>query len=166
MLSELISFVCRGLTVLCKAADQQTEKVKSLGRVWLFATPGTVACQAPPSMGFSSRECWSGLAFPSPGDLPGPGIEPGSPTLQADSLLSEPPGKQQLRLKCTRKDLTTFKISKNFFSLTGHEETCLVYQGAIVSASRSVVSNFATPQTVACQAPLSMGFSRQEYWSG
>ena len=56
-------------------------------------TPWTVAYQAPPSMGFSRQECWSGLPFPSPGDLPDPGIEPGSPTLQADALLSEPPGK-------------------------------------------------------------------------
>ena len=60
--------------------------------VRLFATPWTVAYHAPPSMGFSSQECWSGLPFPSPGDLPDPGIEPGSPTLQADALPSEPPG--------------------------------------------------------------------------
>ena len=52
-----------------------------------------VTYQAPPSMGFSRQECWSGLPLPSPGDLPNPGIEPGSPTLQADALLSEPPGK-------------------------------------------------------------------------
>ena len=45
-------------------------------------------------MGFSRQECWSGLPFLSPGDLPDPGIEPGSPTLQVDALPSEPPGKQ------------------------------------------------------------------------
>ena len=66
---------------------------KSLSRVRLFATPWTVAYQAPPSMRFSRQECWSGLPFPSPGDLPDPGIEPRSPTLQADALPSEPPGK-------------------------------------------------------------------------
>ena len=55
-------------------------------------TPRTVARQPPLSMGFSRQEYWSGLLFPSPGDLPGPGIEPGSPALQADSLLSEPQG--------------------------------------------------------------------------
>ena len=70
-------------------------KVKSLSHVRLFATPWTVAHQAPPSMGFSRQEYWSGLPFPSPGDLPDPGIEPGSPTLQADALTSEPPGKPQ-----------------------------------------------------------------------
>ena len=66
--------------------------MKSLSCVQLFATPWTVAYQAPPSMGFSRQECWSGLPFPSPGDLSDPGIEPWSPTLQADALPSEPPG--------------------------------------------------------------------------
>ena len=61
--------------------------------VRLFVTPRTVAYQAPPSMGFSRQECSSGLPLPSPGDLPNPGIEPGSPTLQADALPSEPPGR-------------------------------------------------------------------------
>ena len=60
-------------------------KVKSLSRVQLFATPWTVALQAPPSMGFSRQEYQSGLPFPSPGDLPDPGIEPRSPTLQANA---------------------------------------------------------------------------------
>ena len=67
--------------------------VKSLSRVRLFATPWTVAHQAPPSMGFSRQEYWSGLPFPSPGDLPDPGIEPRSPALQAVALTFEPPGK-------------------------------------------------------------------------
>jgi len=68
-------------------------KVKSLSRVRLFATPWTVAYQAPQSMEFSRQEYWSGLPFPSPGDCPNPGTEPGSPTFQADALPSEPPGK-------------------------------------------------------------------------
>ena len=63
-------------------------KVKSLSHVRLFATPWTVAHQAPPSMGFSRQENWSGLPFPSPVDLPDSGIEPMSPTLQADALTS------------------------------------------------------------------------------
>ena len=67
--------------------------MKSLSRVPLFVTPWTVQYQAPPSTGFSMLEYWSGLPFPSPGDLPHPGIEPRSPALQADALLSEPPGK-------------------------------------------------------------------------
>ena len=68
-------------------------KVKSLSRVRLFVTPWTIAYQAPPSMGFSRQECWSGLPFPSPGDLPDPGIKPRSPALQADAFPSAPPGK-------------------------------------------------------------------------
>ena len=68
-------------------------KVKSLSHVGLFATPWIVAYQAPQSMGFSRQEYWRGLPFPSPGDLPDPEIEPRSPTLQADTLTSEPPGK-------------------------------------------------------------------------
>ena len=68
-------------------------KVKLLSHVRLFATPWTVAYQAPQSMEFSRQEYWSGLPFPSPGDLPSPGIEPRSPALQADALPSEPPGK-------------------------------------------------------------------------
>ena len=56
-------------------------KVKLLSRVRFFATPWTVAHQAPPSIGFSRQEYWSGLPFPSPGDLPDPGIEPVSPAL-------------------------------------------------------------------------------------
>ena len=91
-------------------------------------TPWTVAHQAPPSMEFSRQAYWSGLPFPSPGDLPDPGTETRSPTLQADTLPSEPPGKP------------------------------------VQSLSR--VQLFIAPWTIAYQAPLSMRFSRQEYWSG
>ena len=68
-------------------------KVKSLSCVWLFATPWKVTYQAPQSMGFFRQEYWSGLPFPSPGDLPNPGIEPRSPALQTDALPSDPLGK-------------------------------------------------------------------------
>ena len=57
----------------------------------LFESPWIIACQAPLSMGFPRKEYWSGFPFPSPGDLPDPGIKPESPALQADSLPSEPP---------------------------------------------------------------------------
>ena len=66
--------------------NEKKVKVFVASHVWLFVTPWTVACQAPLSMGFPRQEYWSGLPFPSPGDLPDPGIEPRSPTLQADSL--------------------------------------------------------------------------------
>ena len=75
------------------SGESEKVKVTSLSRVRLFVTPWTVAHQAPPSVEFSRQEYWSGLPFPSPGDLPNPGIEPGSPALQTDALPSEPPGK-------------------------------------------------------------------------
>ena len=65
--------------------------MKLLSCVRLFATPWTAAHQAPPSVGFSRQEYWSGLPFLSPGDLPDPEIEPGSSALWADALPSEPP---------------------------------------------------------------------------
>ena len=69
---------------------RERKKVKSLSHVRLFVTPWTVAYQAPLSMGFSRQEYQSGLPFPPPGDLPNPGIEPGSPALRADALPYEP----------------------------------------------------------------------------
>ena len=72
---------------------------KSLSHVWCFANPWTVTRQAPLSLGFSRQEYRSGLPLPSPGDLPDPGTEPGSPALQADSLPSEPAGKPWICIK-------------------------------------------------------------------
>ena len=69
--------------------------MKSLSHVRLFATPWTVA------MGFSRQEYWSGLPFPSPGDLPDPGTEPRSPASQADTSPSEPPGKLKKEKRLT-----------------------------------------------------------------
>ena len=87
-------------------------KAKLLSHIRLFATPWTVAPQAPPSMGFSRQEYWSGLPFPSPGDLPDPGIKPRSPALQADTLTSEPPGKSSKvdsTEQCGKETLSTMK---------------------------------------------------------
>ena len=97
------------IAFLAKSSESESEVAQScptLCDAW------TVACQAPLSMGFSKQEYWSekkskkikkklnkkywsGLPFPSPGDLPYPGIEPRSPTLQADALTSAPPGKSK-----------------------------------------------------------------------
>ena len=62
-------------------------KVKSLSRVRIIATPRSIAHQAPPSIGFPRQEYWNELPFPSSGDLPDPGIEPGSPALQPDAFI-------------------------------------------------------------------------------
>ena len=86
-------------------------KVKSLNRVRLFATLWTVAHQAPPSVEFSRQEYCSGLPFPSPGDLPDPGIKPRSPSLQADALPSEPPGKPPERSKLSQ---TSFLLKDSY----------------------------------------------------
>ena len=82
--------------------------MKLLSHVRLFATPWTVDCQALLSMAFSRQEYWSGLPFPSPGNLPDPGIEPGSPALEADALTSEPPGPETLKKK--QKNFAKLKI--------------------------------------------------------
>ena len=86
-------------------------KVKSLSCVRLSATPWTVAYQAPLSMGFSRQKYWSGLPFPSPGDLPDPGIELGSPALQTDTLPSEPPGKPKVNYKTNMKKVPDVSLN-------------------------------------------------------
>ena len=91
-------------------------EVKSLSCVRLFATPWTVAHQAPPSMGFSRQEYWSGLPFPSPGDLPDPGIEARSPALQADALTSEPPGMPlHIHVSTWKKSICNLHLRSNAF---------------------------------------------------
>ena len=94
---EYIKAVCCHFAYL---TYMQSEPVKLLSCVWLFAIPWTVVYQAPLSMEFSRQEYWSGLPFPSPGELPDPGIKPRSPALQADALPSELPEyiKQNARL--------------------------------------------------------------------
>ena len=90
------TFICMAESLCCPPETIRTlligYEVKSLSRVLLFATLWSIAHTAPLSMGFSRQEYWSGLPFHSPGDLPNPGIEPGSPALQAGALTSEPPG--------------------------------------------------------------------------
>ena len=80
-------------------------RTKSLQLCLTFCDPmdGTIICQTPLSMGFSRQEYWSGLPFPSPGKLPNPGIEPWSPALQADCLLTKLQGKSLLKTICHYK---------------------------------------------------------------
>ena len=107
--------------------------MKSLSHVRLFVTPWTVAHQAPPSMEFSRQEYWSGLPFPSPGDLPNPGIEPGSPALWADALPSEPPG-----------NLTKAIIPLN---ISGHSKSDLAEQMPLVRVSGCLPVHWALNRT-------------------
>ena len=108
-------------------------------RVRLFTTPRTVAYQAPLSVEFSRPKCWNRWPFPSPGDLGNPGIEPKSPTLQADSLPSEPPG-------ICINNINEFRDLNR-----------LVFRAVVQSLSP--VQLFATPWTAARQAPLSYTIS-------
>lgn len=82
--------------LLGNVARLRRRRYQSFSHVRLFVIPCAVARQAPLSVGFSRQEYWSRLPFPSPGDLPNPGIEPRSPALQADSLPSELPGQPRL----------------------------------------------------------------------
>ena len=90
-------------------------------------TPWAVAHQAPLSMGFSRPEYWSGLPFPSPGNLPDPGTEPRSPELQADSLPSEPPGEPHSWVK--RLNLPSLDI-KHFPKPSNLGRACTTVAGA------------------------------------
>ena len=89
-----------------------------LSRVWLFASPWTNLLQAPLSVGFSRQAYWSGLPFPSPGDLPNPGIKPASPAWQADSLPLE---------RCNLSNMSWIRKSDN---------------------SKSLYSNYHVPDTI------------------
>ena len=93
VLEVLPTAVRREKDTKCTQITKVKVKVKSLSHVRLFTIPWTVTYQAPQSMGFTRQEYWSGLLFPSPGDLPNPGTEPRSPALQTDALPSEPLGK-------------------------------------------------------------------------
>ena len=134
-------------------------EVKSLSRVRLFATAWTVAYQAPPSMGLSRQEYWSGLPFPSPEDLPNPRIEPRSPALQTDALLSEPPGKLTIPRSCEIQTrwvcyflLPQWCLYGDLF-YTLKNMNCVLYR--FVVQSLSPVLLIATPWTAERKAPLS-----------
>ena len=105
----------------CTFKHSKSEKLKCqlLSPVQFFQTPWTVACQVPLSMGFSIQERWSGLPFPSPEDLPNPGIEPGYSTLEADSLLSEP-SKKPRHSKRLFNFISTRKSNLIFYFLILH----------------------------------------------
>ena len=84
----------------------------------------TVGCQAPLSLEFSRQECWNGLPFPSPGGFSDPGVELRPPTLQADSLLYEPPGKQMERYALLIEELI---VSKFHITLSNFQIQCNSY---------------------------------------
>ena len=108
--------------------------MKLFSPVKLFATPWTVAYRAPLSMGFSRQAYWSGLPFPSPGNLPDPGINPGSSALQADALPSEPPGKSypaHVQEERIYKDTITKKVG-TILEAAYHLSTTISYSKYIL----------------------------------
>ena len=147
---SVLSFLNYKIDINCTTSQDinETVRAKLLQLCPTLWTPLTVALQAPLSMGFFRQEYQSGLPFPPPGNLPNLGIEPVSPVfpaLQADSSPAQPPGKPKLKNLMLQNPGITVVLC--------------------CAQSLSCVRLFVTPQTVACQAPLSMGFSRQEYWS-
>ena len=106
----------------------------------ILVTPWTVACQAPLSMAFSRQEYWSGVPFPFPGNLPDLGIEPGSPALQEDSLLSEPPG----------KPMFTYMI----YLFIHHQGPCMVWEYVSSWAPLLGQLNLAHIPCWLCNAPM------------
>ena len=125
-----------------------------------------VACQAPLSMEFSRQEYWSGLPFPSPGDLPNPGIEPSSlvsPALQVDSLPLVPPGKPpEWLINCTLKFPHLVLSQWLWWKKPWLKEK----QSSFPFCMLSCVKPLETPWNIASQTPLTTEFYWQEYWSG
>ena len=147
--------------------------VESLSRVWLFAIPWIVARQAPLSMGFPRQENWSGFPFPAPGGLLDLGVEPHiSWHLLHGQAVSLPPSHQGRQYVYVypffpshwshHRSLSRVLYATQWFSLMVY----FTHTGAGGGLVSEACLTLATQWTVACQAPLCMGFSRQEYWSG
>ena len=153
-----------------------------------FEAPWTIALQTPLSMGFPRQKYWTGLPFSAPGDLPDSGIEPASPSLQVDSLPLRHP-RSLCVCVCVCVYIYIAKLLQSCLTLCDPIDSsppgspvpgilqARTLEWIAISFSNawkwkvkgkllSHVWLFATPWTAAYQAPPSMGFSRQEYWSG
>ena len=148
-----------------------------LSSIWLIAFPWTVARLAALAMEFFRQQYWSRLPFPPPGGLPNPGMEPASPAspaLQADSLQLSHQGKptsmvaKSLQSCLTLCDPIDGSPPGSPWDSPGKNTGvgCHFLLQCMKVKSLSPVQPSATPWTAAFQAPPSMGFSRQEYWSG
>ena len=108
-----------------------------LSHVWFSVTPWTVACQAALSMEFSREEYWSGLPFPSPRDLPDPGIKPGSPALTGGFFTTAPPGKPPYSL-LSRKYYTVVKVAL----ILEHGQSILIREFNFSHSPRAIWETF------------------------
>ena len=129
-----------------------------LSCVRLFGTPRTIANQAPLSMEFSKQDYWGGFPFPSPEDLPNPGIEPGSPALAGGFFTTEPPGKLLTGhwVEGTRRAGETWTRRGRKMSV------CCSYHCCCCLVANSCLT-LLQPHGLAHQALLPRGFPRQEY---
>ena len=158
ILTLIISFIMLVICAINNAPTLITTTVS--GCAWLifdllFAYAMKNKChQAPLSMGFSRQEYWNGLPFPSPGDLPNPGIEPGFPALQTDSLLSKPPGKPLVssRLHLLFVDFLMMAILTSFpGGLDSKASACNVGDlGSIPGSGRSPGEGNGNPFQYSC----------------
>ena len=149
------TFTCL-LTIHCESVNRSV--------VSNSETPWTIACQAPLSMEFSRWDYWGELPFPSPEDLPNPGIKPGSPTLQADSLLSEAAGKLLwLAYVYFFPSYLLYNINIYYWFTT---VDCICYAMLCYAKLLQSCPTLCDPIDGSHQAPPSMELSRQEYWSG
>ena len=129
-----------------------------LSRVWLFVVPWTVAPQVPLSMGFSRQEYWSGLPCPPPRDLPNPGIEP-------ESLMSPALAGRFFTTSATWEAPPTEHMPELPRAELLGEWSCRPTAVAAVELLQSCPTLCDRMDHIACQAPLSMGFSSQDCWS-
>ena len=128
----------------CNEVYAWASKTNRSPHVWLFATLWTAAYQAPPSLGFSRQEYWSGLPFPSPGYLPDPRIEPGSPKLEADALTSEPPRKPPWLTASSKRESSVWKpLEFNLTNILNEGESGLTLISAMWDHNRE--SSFILP---------------------
>ena len=131
--------------------EDEREKVKSLSRVRLFATPWIVAYQAPPSMGFSRQEYWSVLPFPSPGDLPNPGIEPWSTHIPGRrvNLWATREAQEDVGQKQPKWDFPSGPVVKTLLPMQGAPVQCLVKEldpHALTKSSRAATRSHMQQQ--------------------
>ena len=117
-----------------------------LSHVWLFVTTWTVGLQVSLSVGFSRRECWSGLPFPFPGDLPDPGTEPASPASAGGFLTTEPPGKRFCKIVALQTCSAPLLLR-----MLGCSKTKVIYDSSYLEFNTSRISSCPCECSLACE---------------
>ena len=123
-----------------------TDVLCQLSPVWLFVTTWTVGLQVSLSVGFSQRECWSGLPFPFPGDLPDPGTEPASPASAGGFLTTEPPGKRFCKIVALQTCSAPLLLR-----MLGCSKTKVIYDSSYLEFNTSRISSCPCECSLACE---------------